>query len=279
MMPDVNQTYFIFNKRFNGRINISDNVERLYLTQRRVWEATDLWFLEAEPKHPGFFYLKSLHEGYRITKGGRGDDVLSSFRGNYFDDQLWRFQKEGEYYRLFNFYYPDAQLAQPDDDTTHVHAFSHGSDENRLWKFVPRYVASIETRVLWSCDNRKGSEAFQQTIEITKGIKMLNCSSIRAPENVRKSLKIALMKELGKLGKSGSEMEKEFTSEINNSTLKSEEQDRQRNSVTLSAPAGKKYQVIQNVCTFKSVNTFEDCEISTGLLIEESDNDLEYRFS
>ena len=62
-----------------------------------------LWTLEAEPEHPGYYYICNVQNNeYRIGKWGGDDQAVSNYNGQYLGDQLWKFEKYGDFYRIFN---------------------------------------------------------------------------------------------------------------------------------------------------------------------------------
>ena len=72
-----------------------------------------LWRLEAEPEHPGCYYICNVqNNGYRIAKWGKDDQAVGNYNVQYFDDQLWKFEKYGDFYRIFNNKYEDAKIAK-----------------------------------------------------------------------------------------------------------------------------------------------------------------------
>merc|ERR1712061_852516 len=47
-----------------------------------------------------------------IGKWGKGDKDVGSYGGKFYVDQLWKFVKEGDYYRIYNKKYPTAKIAK-----------------------------------------------------------------------------------------------------------------------------------------------------------------------
>lgn len=47
-----------------------------------------------------------------MAKWGKGDQKVGVYNGQYHEDQLWRFQPEGDYYRIYNKSYPSAKIAK-----------------------------------------------------------------------------------------------------------------------------------------------------------------------
>ena len=87
-----------------------------------------LWFLEESSESRYYFIKNAYHQGYRLAKWGNGDQEAGVFNGQYHDDQLWRFQKEG-YYHIYNKIYPSAKIAKWGRVDSNF--------DDQLWKMVP----------------------------------------------------------------------------------------------------------------------------------------------
>ena len=91
--------FFIINKAYRhaklaqwgtGGRDIGTYEQRVYPDQ--------LWRLEAEPQHPGYYYICNVqNNGYRIAKWGKDDQAVGNYNVQYFDDQLWKFEKYGDF--------------------------------------------------------------------------------------------------------------------------------------------------------------------------------------
>lgn len=71
-----------------------------------------------------------------------------------YEDQLWRFQPEGDYYRIYNKEYPSAKITKWGDGDDDWGTYVGPDYDDQLWKLVPRFKASASEREIWSCDNR-----------------------------------------------------------------------------------------------------------------------------
>merc|ERR1712048_1048283 len=83
-----------------------------------------LWKIEESETVACGYYIKNLaHETYRLTqfKGSKWDqkrDDVGNYAGQYYADQIWKFKKEGEYYRIYNHEHKNNKLTKwgKDDD-------------------------------------------------------------------------------------------------------------------------------------------------------------------
>ena len=71
-----------------------------------------IWMLEESSKYPGYYIYNAEHAGYRLAKWAQRDGAVTVYNGQYHDDQLWRLQKEGNYYRIYNKKYRSPKLAK-----------------------------------------------------------------------------------------------------------------------------------------------------------------------
>lgn len=105
--------------------------------------------------NPGYLYIENVfREGYRLAKWGEGDQDVGVYNGQYSDDQLWKFQQEGDYYRIYSKHYPSAKITKFGKDDGDWGTFAGGDYDNQLWKLVPRFTAEANKVILWSMDNR-----------------------------------------------------------------------------------------------------------------------------
>ena len=66
-----------------------------------------------QKEHPGYYSICNVkNNGYRIGKWGGDDQTVGNYSGQYFDEQLWKFEKYGDFYRIFNYKYEDAKIAK-----------------------------------------------------------------------------------------------------------------------------------------------------------------------
>ena len=89
-----------------------------------------------------------------MAKWGEGDQDVGVYNGQYFDDQLWKFEPKGDYYRIYSKHYPSAKITKFGKDDGDWGTFAGGDYDNQLWKLVPRFTAQAKEGILWSVDNR-----------------------------------------------------------------------------------------------------------------------------
>ena len=148
-------TFFIFNKVYEqAKITQTGTNYRDIGTHEQTVNANQLWILE-ESSQCGYYYIKNaFYQGYRLAKYGKSDREFSVFGGQFFEDQLWKFQKEGDYYRIYNKVYPTAKLAKPDKGDADFVTYDGPLYDDQLWKLVPRFDVRGREHEIWSIDNR-----------------------------------------------------------------------------------------------------------------------------
>jgi hypothetical protein len=261
-------TFIITNKSYphanlaqwgNGGRDMGTYEQKIYPSQ--------LWLLEAHPTYADYFYIKNCgKEGYRIGKWGGGDEEVGAYNGQYYDDQLWKFVDAGDgYYRIHNKKYPSAKMAKwgKKDDDWGTYA---GPDyDSQLWKLKPRFKSEGVADVLWSCDNREGSQDIAEEITITTGLKSTTSESFSTTVGFKTSIEASIG--LGDFSPSASS---EFYAETNHSLSTTEEETWQRTTtIKFVAPAGKNYRVLQNTCRFESPLVADNCELRCNYKVEE----------
>ena len=238
-----------------------------------------LWRLEAEPKHPGYYYICNVHnDGYRIGKWGGGDGEVGNYNGQYFDDQLWKFEKSGQFYRIFNYKYKDAKMAKWGKGDGYWGTFSGDNYDDQLWKLVPLLEGSFGKLFVWSIDNRQGSENVTIQRSVTKGVKITQASSLTKKTGFKASLKYSASLAIEGIFSVGGETSYEFTQEIESSlSHANEKQWSETTTVTFTAPKGVNYRVTQWQLNFASDALEDDqCQgqVLTKFKVEETDGDF-----
>ena len=72
----------------------------------------------------------------RIGKWGGDDHGLDNYNGQHFDDQLWKFEKYGDFYRIFNYEYEDAKIAKWGKGDSDWDTFDDKLFDDQLWKLT-----------------------------------------------------------------------------------------------------------------------------------------------
>lgn len=275
-MPDLDGAiFYIINKVYSharlaqygpGSRDIGTYEQKVYPDQ--------LWRLQAEPKHPGYYYICNVHnDGYRIGKWGRGDDEVGNYNGQYFDDQLWKFEKSGDFYRIFNYKYKDAKMAKYGKGDDQWGTFSGDNYDDQLWKLTPLLEGSLGKTLVWSIDNRQGSKDVTVQRSVTKGVKITQASSLTKKQGFKASLKFSASLAIKGIFSVGSEMSREFSQEIQSSVSHANEnQWSETTTVTFTAPKGVNYRVTQWQFNFGSDTMSDQCQgqVLTKFKVEET---------
>lgn len=110
-------------------------------------------------KHPSKTKLRQNANGVGINKD------------TYYPDQLWKFERVGQFYRLVNKVYPTCRIEKFGSHRANLRCYNHeaGLRDGQLWKITPRFRSNLGWKVLWHADNRQGSQAFTQTVRFSCG--------------------------------------------------------------------------------------------------------------
>ncbi|XP_044166257.1 uncharacterized protein LOC122950247 [Acropora millepora] len=171
--------FFIINKAYKHAKLAQWGTGARYLgTYEQRVHPDQLWRLEAEPEHPGYYYICNVqNNGYRIGKWGRDDQAVGNYNGQYFDDQLWKFEKYGDFYRIFNYKYEDAKIAKWGKGDSDWGTFDGKFFDDQLWKLTSLFESSLTKASVLTIDNRQGSENVIVERSVTKGVKLITASS------------------------------------------------------------------------------------------------------
>jgi len=217
----------------------------------------------------GYYYIKNLAHGGRLMSGdGQLRQRVGVYSSEYGDDQLWKLKKKGKGFILSNKAHPEARLtkSQPANDYVGVVAGTHG-DLDQVWSIIPRYEANYVKTVIWSTDNRKGTNDFSETVKVSKGLKLMSSSSL----STKVGLETSIEKSIGKAGIGGKASAK-LTTEISTSMESSTEETwTEEREVTFTAPAGKQYRVWQEQLSLDSDVKSDNIRFYGEYTIEESD--------
>ena len=235
-----------------------------------------LWRLEAEPEHPGYYYICNVHnDGYRIGKWGGDDQAVGNCNGQYFDDQLWKFEKFGDFYRIFNYKYKDAKIAKWGKGDGAWGTYDGTFFDDQLWKLTSLFEVTLTKASVLNIDNREGSKNVIIERSVTKGVKLTTRSSLSTKEGFKDSLKYSASLEIGKVAKVGMEEAFDIHREIESSlSHRSEEQWSETTKVTFTVPRRVNYRVTQWQLNFRSSNLIlnDNCQgqVLTKIKVEET---------
>ena len=273
--------FYIINKVYSharlaqlgtGRRDIGTYEQKVYPDQ--------LWRLQAEPKLPGYYYICNVdHDGYGIEKWGGGDKEVGNYNGQYFEDQLWKFEKSGQFYRIFNYKYKDAKMAKFGKGDRDWGTYSGDNYDDQLWKLAPLLEGSLGKTFVWSIDNRQGSENVTIQRSVTKGVKITQASSLTKKTGFKASLQYSASLAIEGIFSVGSEMNYEFTQEIETSLSHADEKQwSETTTVIFTAPKGVNYRVTQWQLSFGTDPMLEDdqCQgqVLTKFKVEETTGDF-----
>lgn len=267
-------TFLIINKKYpHAKLAQWGTGGRDMGTYEQKVHPDQLWTLRASPQHPEYFYIyNAKHDNYRIAKWGSGDESVGTYNGQFYDDQLWKFvsNKDG-YYRIYNYKYKEAKMAKWGKGDGDWGTYSKADYEDQLWKLVPRFEAKFDEVVIWSCDNRQGSQPLEEEIEVTQGLKVTTSQTISTKVGFKYSLKASI----NSVPMISSEVTAEMYAELETSLSRGEEKSwsmtRKRK---FSAPAGKNYRVKQYKADFTSPIQTDNCSLRCKYKVEETKEDF-----
>ena len=148
-------SYFIINKEYPmARIAQSTANDGDVFTYENQIYPDQLWQLRESDTVPGYYYIANVvHTPYRLAKYDDSDSVIV-YSGQYQNDQLWKFDKEGDYYRIFNYAYSSAKLAKWGKGDRDFGSYAGPNCNNQLWKLEPRYRAQGAEKLVWDTTNK-----------------------------------------------------------------------------------------------------------------------------
>lgn len=220
------------------------------------------WLLEKSNDYEGFYYIRNAFRDTRIAKWGRRDSNIGAFSGRYYDDQLWRFERNiingRECYRIWNKDWTSAKLAKWGRGDRDFGTYSGGNGNDQLWVLTPKYTAVWDWKDIFVFDNRGGSRDHSVEEEVIRGLTLTSSQSLTTTIGVETSLTASASAEAYGLGLS-TEMTTTITAEIQSSIEYGREQNWSRKTTTtFTAPAGKNYRVRQRRMRFDSLLPRDD---------------------
>ncbi len=115
------------------------------------YEIWRLWRRDDNP--PGFYYVENcVYTEHRMA--APSTTHVGQYKGPYYPDQLWKFDKVGDYYSIHNFERAGYALCKWGKGSREFGIQTGPADDNKLWKLIPRYEAylrSLTSAVQFAC--------------------------------------------------------------------------------------------------------------------------------
>jgi len=189
-----NQQFLIYNKKYHrARIAQWGRRHRNVGTYQHGLRFGQLWTMKSDPNKKGCYYIHNYkYSRYRLADY-RGK--LLTYPKSYFDDQLFKFVPNGKgYYRIFSCYYPTHRLRKwgAQDYKTSFSRRAGGSEQ--LWKLVPRYTATLYSKVVFKLDNRQNTKDVHKVITTTVGLTRTSKRRISHKTNFKLGLSTIIKK-------------------------------------------------------------------------------------
>ena len=163
--------------------------------------------------------------------------------------------------------YPDSRLTKFGKDDGNWGTYDGADYDDQIWKLTPRFKAEVKDVILWSCDNREGSQDFSEEITVTTGLKLTSSSTVSTKFGLEQSLQASVS-----YGIASAEVQTKISFQLETSLSHTEEKNWSRQSkVNFTAPKGKNYRVKQLVCDFASPLASDDCALKCNYKVDESD--------
>ena len=138
-----------------------------------------LWTLKADPKNKGCYYIQNVkYKGYVIGQWGDYDSGVGVFKGKRADDQMWKFEKKGKYYKIRSCKYKNRVFSKWGSGNGDWGTYKDVNAKNQFWLLKPRFNATVSQSQIWGVDNRQGSKAFVEKKVVTQGLKLTKSSSV-----------------------------------------------------------------------------------------------------
>lgn len=237
-----------------------------------------LWQFQSASNFPGepdgAYYITNVKHGARLMTDGKDIGVYDK---SYENNQLWTLRKHenGEGYFIYNKDFSKCCIAKPQRKnkvslcTTSLTAWDGDTQENDFtkWVLVPRFRANYVKTVIWSADNRRGSQDFSETVKLTKGLKLTSSMELTTKVGLEVSLKMSL----GLLGLG--DLESTVSAEISTTLSRgTEKMWQESHEIKFTAPAGKMYRVFQHQISFESDLTCDGMQYYGSYAIDESED-------
>ena len=226
-----------------------------------------LWTLKADPKNKDCYYIKNAkYKGYLIGQWNDKDQGAIVFKGRRADDQMWKFEKKGKYYKIRNCKFTNRVFTKWGSGDGDWGTYKDvGNWPNQFWLLKPRFNAKVAQSQIWGMDNRQGSLPFVEKKVVTQGLKLTKSSSLSTKTSLEASLGAAIPIHVPfKLGLS-------IKAVVHTALKKSSEKTwSSKSTITFTAPKGKNYRVTQFVVTFKSEIPGDEMALYGSYKVEET---------
>lgn len=258
---------------------LSEDVNGITTFQRtQDWQYQDLWMLTESENSPGYFYIKNLkYHNFRLTKSEEKEQTLvQGYDGNYFDNQLWRFERiqqndrSGYYYRIYNKYNPDAKLAKYGPSADQWGTFNKADNyPDQIWELIPRFNVKYVPIILEELDNRQGTRDIEISTTYEKGLVLTNGSKFSTRRSVTSSSSFSVSATVGAQGggfsgsstishESSKTIQQEISTETSSQSTNTTKNVRKTQFIF---PAGTHTQYAQLKCQFTSLIPEDNYEL------------------
>ena len=104
-----------------------------------------LWTLKEDPKNKGCYYIKNVkYKGYLIGQRNDKDQGAIVFKGRRADDQMWKFEKKGKYYKIRNCKYTNRVFTKWGRRYGDWGTYKDVDNwPNQFWLLKPRFNAKV----------------------------------------------------------------------------------------------------------------------------------------
>lgn len=241
-------TFFIYNKQYYFQKLAQWGTGGRNVGTYQKAAIDQLWTLKADPKNKGCYYIKNVkYKGYLIGQWGDYDQGVGVFKGKRADDQMWKFEKKGKYYKIRSCKYKNRVFSKWGSGNGDWGTYKDVNAKNQFWLLKPRFNATVSQSQIWGVDNRQGSKAFVEKKVVTQGLKLTKSSSVSTKRSLEFSLDAVIPSSVPT--KIGLKMKSQIKTSLKKSSEKTWSS---KSTITFTAPKGKNYRVTQFVVTFKS---------------------------
>lgn len=148
--------------------------------------ADQLWVLKKSNYYTDadwYYITNAKYEGYRIGKWGWGDRQVGITNGQYYDNQLWKFEKTNSdnVYIIKNKKYCNSggcsKFAKWGKGNGDWGTYNYNGGDDLHWKLTPRFTAVAGEDVIFKVCNG-GSTPIKREITYTKGLTLTSTNSV-----------------------------------------------------------------------------------------------------
>ena len=242
-----NTAFIIYNKLYSLQKMTVWYLDKEYFGSSQHKNAKgDCWILEPAMNYPEYHYVEQCNDKelkLQMSESSEGWSKPYITRENQNPAQLWKFKREGNFFRITNKQFPTWKLGKTGNDDGDMVVFNGAEADDQLWELEPRFSTSLDCKVLWGYDNREGSTPITEQLHVTKGFEKSSSSESSSDYSMSESIEASMGLAMGPYSaKASGDFKQDFHSAMSSS---SSSYGSNESTVSYTAPAHHDYKVIQ----------------------------------